>query len=295
MAMDPVLTYRGREIGRADVAFIRELVAAHPEASRRALSYELCEAWGWVQPNGTMSDMLCRGLMLALHRAGHIELPPVRRTPPNNAIARRRPPPVDVDRTPLVGVLADLGPLELRQVRRSAQQEAIFDGLVEEHHYLGYQRPVGEHLKVLVYAAERPVACFAWSSSLPRLKLRDRFIGWSESARARNVQLIAYNNRFLILPWVRVRHLATHLLGRMTRELSQHWQELYGHPIYLAETYVDRTRFAGTCYRAANWIHLGHTAGRGSHAPKTRATRPRKDVLVLPLVRRFRELLGSEA
>ena len=180
-------------------------------------------------------------------------------------------------------------------MRRLAAEEAIFDGLVEEHHYLGYQRPVGEHLKILAYAAERPVACFAWSSSLPRLRLRDSFIGWSPSVRARNVQLIAYNNRFLILPWLRIRHLATHLLGRMTRELSLHWEQLYGHPIYLAETYVDRSRFAGTCYRAANWIHLGRTVGRGNHAPTTQPTRSKKDVLVLPLHKRFRALLSQES
>jgi hypothetical protein len=293
--MEPLLTYRGRVIGRDDVAFIRELVAAHPAASRRKLSYKLCEAWGWVQPNGVMSDMLCRGLMLALHRAGHIELPAVRFKPPNNVVARRRPEPVDIDRSPMVGVLSDFGALELRQVRRSEAEEALFDGLMGEHHYLGHTRPVGEHLKFLVCVNDRPVACFTWSSSLPRLGPRDRFIGWSPLARQRNVQLIAYNSRFLILPWVKIRHLASHLLGRMTRELSPHWEQTYGHPIYLAETYVDSERFAGTCYRAANWTHLGKTTGRGNHAPTRRRTRSKKDVLVRPLVRRFRQLLGSES
>jgi Druantia protein DruA len=292
--MDPVLTYRGRAISRDDVAFIRELIAAHPDASRRGLSYKLCEAWSWVQPNGVMSDMLCRGLMLALHRAGHIELPQVRQRPRNNIVARARPAPVDIDRSPIGGMLAALGGIELRQVRRAGAEEALFDGLVEEHHYLGYTRPVGEHLKFLAYAKERPLACFVWSSSLPRLTARDRFIGWSPSARARNIRLVAYNSRFLILPWVEVRHLASHLLGRMTRELSCQWEQVYDHPILLAETYVDRTRFAGTCYRAANWIHLGKTAGRGNRAPTLRPTRSKKDVLVLPLGRRFREVLGRE-
>ncbi len=293
MDMDPVLTYRGREVGQADVAFIRELIAAHPDASRRALSYKLCEAWGWVQPNGAQRDMVCRGLMLALHRGDHIELPPVRWKPRNNIALRNKPPAVDIDRSPVRGVLSELGALELRQVRRAGDEEALFNGLIEQHHYLGYTQPVGEHLKFLLYAQRRPVACFAWSSSVQRLGPRDRFIGWSPSSRKRNVRCIAYNSRFLILPWVQVRHLASHALGRMARELSSHWEQLYAHPIYLAETYVDRERFAGTCYRAANWIYLGKTTGRGKDAPSKRPTRSKKDVLVLPLTRRFRELLGS--
>lgn len=290
--MDPLLTYRGRDVGGADVAFIRELIAAHPDASRRALSYKLCEAWGWVQPNGALRDMVCRGLMLALHRADHIELPPVRWRPKNNIAVRSRPPPVDIDRSPICGVLSDLGDLELRQVRRAGDDEALFNGLIEQHHYLGYTQPVGEHLKFLLYAEHRPVACFAWSSSIPRLAPRDRFIGWSPAARERNVRCVAYNGRFLILPWVQVRHLASHALGRMTRELSSHWETIYDHPIYLAETYVDRERFAGTCYRAANWIHLGKTTGRGKNALSKRPTRSKKDVLALPLTRRFAKLLG---
>lgn len=293
MCMATVLTYRGREVSDDDVVFIRELIATHPELSRRRLSYKLCEAWGWVQPNGTMKDMLCRGLMLALHRGGHIELPPVRQRPPNNVVARRRPRRVDVDRSPIAGRLSSLGRVELRQVRGTADDELV-NGLIEEHHYMGYQRPVGEHLKFLVLAQERPVACFMWSSSLPKLRPRDRFIGWSAEARARNVQLIAYNSRFLILPWVQVRHLASHLLGRMTRELSAYWSDVYGHPIHLAETYVDRDRFAGTCYRAANWLHIGQTTGRGSHAPTMKATRSKKDILVQPLDKRFREHLSEK-
>jgi hypothetical protein len=290
--MEPVLTYRGRTIGQEDVVFIRELIAAHPELSRRKLSYKLCEAWDWVQPNGRMSDMVCRGLMLALHRAGHIELPAVRCRPRNNITARAKPKAVDIDRTPIRCALSELGPLSVKQVRRSGADERLLEGLLEEHHYLGYKRPVGEHLKFLVTAQDRPVACFVWSSSLPKLRPRDRFVGWSAEARERNVHLVAYNSRFLIMPWVQIRHLASHLLGRMTRELSSHWVDVYEHPVVLAETYVDRTRFAGTCYRAANWLHVGHTTGRGNHAPTHEQTRATKDVLVLPLSRDFREVLS---
>jgi hypothetical protein len=292
--MDVVLTYRGREVGVADVGFIRELIAAHPGASRRALSRKLCVAWGWRQPNGALKDMVCRGLMLALDRAGHIELPPPRWVCQEPS-RRLRPSRVEVDASALHASLADLGPIELRQVRRVGDEERLFDFLIDSHHYLGYRTPVGEHLKFLLYARGRVVACFAWSSTAAKLGPRDGFIGWSESARRCNLHLVAYNTRFLIPPWIHVRHLASHVLGRMTRELSAHWQQVYGHPVYLAETYVDRTRFRGTCYRAANWLHVGRTTGRGKDAPSTKITRTRKDVLVLPLSRDFRRRLQAVA
>jgi len=178
-----VLTYRGRRVTAADIERIRELVAGKPGASRRALSQELARAWGWVQPNGRPSDMVCRSLMPALHRAGLIELPPVRYTPPNPLARRARPVVVEVDSTPLGSDLAGLGPLTFRQVRRT-DEEPLFNGLIEAHHYLGYVQPVGEHLKYIVYAGARPVACFAWSSAPRHLGPRDRYIGWSPETPA---------------------------------------------------------------------------------------------------------------
>ncbi|RLB55677.1 MAG: hypothetical protein DRI90_19285, partial [Deltaproteobacteria bacterium] len=225
--MEPVLTYRGRRVSAADVVFIRELIGQHPKASRRALSKKLCEAWGWVQENGALRDQVCRSLMLELHRAGHIELPPVRFRPPNPLAKRARPVPAQLDRSPIRGRLADLGSLELRQIRRQADQEALFNGLIEEHHYLGYTQPVGEQLKYLVYARQRPVAALAFSSAPRHLGPRDRTIGWSAEQRRANIRLVAYNTRYLIMPWVDVRYLASHLLGRVQRQLSDDWQQLY--------------------------------------------------------------------
>jgi len=289
--MKVVARYRGRELRETDLGVIRDVIAAHPEASRRQLSKLLCQAWDWRQENGQLRDMLCRSLLLVLHRAGHISLPPVRQVPPNNAVLRRRPSPVPVDRTPLVAPLSELGPLEFRQVRRTAE-ERLCEALIAEHHYLGYVRPVGEHLKYLVWARDRVVACFAWSSPPRHLAPRDRFIGWSAEARRRNLRFLAYNTRYLILPWVHVPHLGSHLLGRVARLLSSHWEQRYGHPIYYLESFVDPARFRGTCYRAANWRFLGPTTGRGHNARTNRATQPRKEVLGLPLTRRFRALLS---
>jgi hypothetical protein len=288
--MRVVATYRGRQVSQIDVATIQSLIESNPTLSRRALSKRLCELWNWRQENGALRDMVCRGLMLELHRAGHIELPPVKNTPPNPLANRRRPAPVEVDQSPVQGTLSDLGPLTFYQVRRT-KDEPLFNSLLETHHYLGYTQPVGEHLKFLVKANSRPVACFSWSSAVRHLGPRDRYIGWTPRVRQRNLRLLAYNSRFLILPWFDVRYLASHLLGRMTRALSEHWEQVYEHPVVLAETFVDPTRFTGTCYRAANWVGVGRTTGRGKDDQTNRPNRPKKEVLCLPLHRRFRQLL----
>ncbi len=291
--METLLRYRGREVTDQDASFIQDLIRANLSASRWALSVKLCEAWNWRQPNGNLRDMVCRGLMLALHRAGHIEPPPARRPPRDSHVLRPKPLPVETDRTPLRCRLADLGPLTFLQVRRRPE-EPLFDGLIEMHHYLGYTRPVGEHLKYLVFSGERPVACFAWSSAPRHLGPRDRHIGWSADQLRRNIRFVAYNTRFLIPPWVEVPHLASHLLGRMTRILPGEWQRVYGHPVYFAETFVDPARNRGTCYYAANWVYLGQTTGRGKDDHTNKVNRSIKDVLGLALVRRFRQRLVEE-
>ena len=282
--------YRGREIREEDIVFIRRLIAEHSGLSRRRLSKTLCEAWQWKQTNGALRDMVCRGLLLMLHRAGEIELPPVRYTPPNPLV--RRPPPAAmlIDTTPIRGRLSQLQPIDIQQVRRTPE-EALFNSLLEQYHYLGYEQPVGEHLKYVAWAQGRPLACLAWSSAPRHLGSRDRFIGWSAEARRRNLRFLAYNTRFLILPWVEVPHLASHLLARVAKQLSEDWERLYHHPIYFVETFVDPERFRGTCYRAANWIVLGRTTGRGKNDQTNRPNRSIKAVLGYPLTPRFRELL----
>jgi hypothetical protein len=292
--MQTNICYRHRVVTDSDVAFIRQLVAEHPESSRRDLSKKLCVAWNWVQANGALRDMVCRGLMLKLHREALIELPPVRREMRNPLARRSAPALVSVEAAALQASLAEIRPLEFRQVRRTPQ-EALFNSLIEHYHYLGYTQPVGEHLKYLVFARGRPIACMAFSSAPRHLGSRDRFIGWDKQARLKNIRLLAYNTRFLILPWVTVPHLASHILGRMARVLSADWQRLYGHPIYFVETFIDPARFRGTCYRAANWIYLGQTTGRGKDAPTHKPNRPIKQVLGYPLVKDFRRRLSQLA
>jgi hypothetical protein len=286
------LRYRSRVITSEDILYIRELIAAHPRESRRTISKTLCEAWQWKQPNGALRDMVCRGMLLMLDRAGQIELPPVKFVPRNPLARRVRPAPMRIDRTLVELRLRQIQPLEFAQVRRSGE-EPLFNSLMEEHHYLGYEQPVGEHLKYLVWAQGRPIACVAWSSAPRHIGARDRYIGWSQEARRRNISLLAYNTRFLILPWVRVKHLASHILGQMATRIAQDWQRIYGHPIYFLETFVDPERFRGTCYRAANWVVLGKTTGRGKQSNSYVPNRSIKEVLGYPLTKRFRELLGE--
>lgn len=289
--MDYVLRYRGKNVTAAEVEFIKELIATHPALSRRRLSAKLCQAWNWVQANGQWRSMVCRGLMLVLHRAGWIELPPVRQVSINPLAQRRKPAAVlDLSWEPIQTTVRDLGPIEIRQVRRTSE-EKLFSSLMEAHHYLSYTQPVGEHLKHLVYARGTPLACLAWSSAPRHLAPRDQFIGWTQEQRKAGLSRVAYNTRFLILPWTKVPHLASHLLARVAPVVSADWQKLYHHPIHLLETFIDPGRFRGSCYRAANWIYLGRTTGRGKADLTHRANRSLKELWVYPLTQNFRQQL----
>jgi len=234
-----VLRYRGHEITEQQIASISEMMSANPGISRWKLSRLLCEAWQWKQANGAMRDMVCRSLLLELHRAGHIQLPTVRRTTRNYLAERQLPGVGDRGNRSVRGPLSALRQsLELHQVRRTPQ-EALLNSLVEQYHYLGYEQPVGEHLKYLATANGQAIACLALSSSPRHLGCRDRFIGWDQQTRKRNIHRLAYNTRFLILPWIRVPHLASHLLSRMAARVSADWERVYAHPGHLLETFVE--------------------------------------------------------
>jgi hypothetical protein len=287
------IKYRGKLVTNDDIGFINRLISDHPEDSRRALSKRLCLAWNWVQSNGTLRDMVCRGLMLQLHRAGHITLPEKRGNPHNPFVDRKKPEKVDVDQSPINASLSEIGALKFCQVRRTAS-EKLYNSLIQQYHYLGYCHPVGEQLKYILYSGQRPIACLAWSSAPRHIGCRDRYIGWSQRLRKERIHLLAYNTRFLILPWVRVKYLASHTLGQMAQILSTDWQSVYNHPIHYLETFVDKERFAGTCYKAANWIYLGDTTGRGKNDQTKKPNRSIKSVWGYPLGKQFRRQLGVQ-
>lgn len=288
--MTELLRYRNRIVTSDDVDYLRQLIKDNPNASRRALSQKVCRDWNWVQGNGYLKDMVCRSLMLLLEREGHITLPPRKRVPHNPLAIRKPPKRIVIDQTPIQGPIAGLFPVELRQVRRT-ELESIFNSLIEQHHYLGYTQPVGEHLKYLFFSYDRPIACLSFSSAAYWIDCRDQFIGWSSDSREKNRHLLAYNTRFLILPWVRVPHLASHLLSLCARQINADWQEFYCHPIFWLETFVDTSRFKGTCYQAANWRFLGLTKGTGKDSKLKRSVSV-KAMYGYPLVRNFREKLN---
>jgi hypothetical protein len=290
--MELGIKYRGKIATTEDVAFINNLIKVNPNDSRRALSSKLCKAWNWVQPNGALRDMVCRGFMLELHRAGYIRLPAKKRSPNNPLVNRVKPEQTSIDKSPLSTTLKHILPLRFSQVRRDGQ-EKLFNSLIDQHHYLGYCQPVGEHLKYMVFAGDRAVACLALSSAPRHIGCRDKFIGWDAQTRQRNLFLMAYNSRFLILPWVNVKFLASHILAQLARILPQDWQSIYKHPLYYLESFVDTERFKGTCYKAANWIYLGKTTGRGKNDQTNKPNRSLKAVYGYPLIKDFRKkLLG---
>jgi hypothetical protein len=287
--MQVVLRYKWREVTSADVDLIRQLVADNPGASRRALSFAVCEAWNWKHDNGAPRDAVCRGLLLELHRAGHIELPAPRwasMRPRRHEVIE----PLEIEPVPLEVPLSKLGPLRIDQVRRTPD-EALVKSLIAQYHYLGYVHPVGQRIKYLIRHDDQPIACFTWSSAPRHLGPRDRYIGWDKEARRANVRYVAYQSRFLILPWVKVPHLASHLLGHISRRLSDDWQQVYAHPIYFTETFVDAALYRGTCYRAANWTLMGETQGLGKDNRDKKPNRSIKQVFGYPLVKNFRQRL----
>jgi hypothetical protein len=292
--METITTYRGRNVTASNIAVIKEIIAAHPEGSRRFISQEVCRTWDWRQANGRLKDMVCRSLLLLLQSQGWIQLPPPKCSPSNPLANRQLPVPIKIDQTPIRCSIGDLFPIHLEQVRRTPE-EKLCNSLISQYHYLDYTQPVGEHLKYMAFFHDRPIACLVWSSAPWYIGVRDRFIGWNVTTRKKHLHMIAYQNRFLILPWVQVPHLASHLLAKNRRCLSRDWERIYAHPVHLLETFVDTQRFQGTCYKADNWICVGQTTGRGKLSKSTKAVLPKKAVYLYPLSKDFRQKLHQEA
>jgi hypothetical protein len=284
---------QGRRIQPEDLRQVRELVAGHPEWSRYRLSRELCALWGWRTDTGRWKDMAARTLLLKLAERGWIALPARRGLSPN----RHRlaaPPARSWPTVPRVGSLAEVGPLRIAEVSAQAEGRAEGRAALAQFHYLGYRAPVGENLQYLVRDGQgRLLAVLVFGAAAWKCAARDRWIGWSPAERARGLSRIANNQRFLILPAVEVRHLASHVLGRVARRIAVDWRAKYGHPVLLLETFVERDRFVGACYRAANWQTLGSTQGRSRQDRQRTLRVPVKDVYVYALDADFREALTA--
>ncbi len=284
--MELNVKYQGKSVTLDDLKFINQIIVNNPNASRRQISKLICEAWDWRQANGHLKDMVCRGLLLQLERSGHVKLPVVRFRPNNPLANRRKPATITINKTPLY----DYDQIEIKQVRRTPD-EKLYDGLISEYHYLGYVYPIGEYLKYIFFTNCRPIGCICFSSAVRHLKCRDKFIGWSKAQRESHLHLIGYNTRFLILPWVSIYCLASQVLSKIVKVVSEDWQRYFNHPLYFVETFVDTERFRGTCYKAANWVYLGQTSGRGKNDQTFRVNRSIKAVWGYPLSKNFREVL----
>ena len=289
----PLFTFRGRSISGEQLVTIHQAIETYWHKGRSVISRALCEQWHWVYPHGGLKDQYCRMLLLGLERAGHITLPRQLR-PNNNKNRRRHLPQADLfPPCPLEGRLGEVGPVTMVRASTLAQQRQWWD-VIQTHHYLGGQRIVGSKLYYLAYIQGQLVAALGWGMPAWAVAPRDRFIGWDKQIRRQNLRGIVNNVRFLILPHVRVKYLASHLLARSAQEIARVWQEVHGYPIYLLETFVDSSRFAGTCYRAANWVNVGQTNSPVRQG--TRAVSPGhpKAVYCYPLVRDFRtKLMGQ--
>jgi len=287
MQTEPLM--QGRYLRAQDLAQIRALLVEHPSWHRTRLSRELCELWVWRNEAGRLKDMACRTLLLKLEARGLIGLPPRQRASVNGA-RNRRPAEFAHEVAALDAGLDALRPLRVEPVAPGSAESGLFQWLLHRHHYLGHRNCVGENLKYLVCARQgRPLACLLFGSAAWRCQPRDAFIGWSDAQRQRQLRFLSNNTRFLILPWVRVRHLASHVLSLITRRLSGDWQDKYGHPIHLVETFVERERFAGTCYQAAGWIALGATTGRGRNSSGWTPQGPVKEIYLQALSADFRQ------
>lgn len=289
--MQESVVIQGRQITPSDIVFIQNLISHNPAWHRTQVSRTLCAMWEWKKENGQIKDMACRTLLLKLESLGHIQLPIRRKNPVNHARGKSYSitHPVYDD---IQGGLKSLIPITVEPVWARSESHALFNGLLSRYHYLGFKTTVGENIKYLIRDKyQRPLACLLFGSAAWKTQPRDRFIGWSDAVRKKNVNSITNNTRFLILPWVRVPHLASHILGAVSRRIQDDWIKKYARPVYLLETFVDTERFKGTCYKAANWILVGQTQGRTRNDRYRDIQQPVKHVYVLPIAKDFRRKL----
>jgi hypothetical protein len=283
------ITVQGREITRDDIELICRLIEANPSRHRTQLSKELCLLWDWRTASGQIKDMACRSLLRKLEQRGYITLP--RPRTPGRGSRKVSSPCVPHKTVPIACSLSELQPVSVQLVEDAGLLQ-LFQCLLSRYHYLGFHSTVGENIKYMVFDREQnPLACLLFGSAAWKCAPRDEFIGWDAETRKINLKFVTNNMRFLVLPWVRVPHLASHILGRVARRISSDWIEKYGHPIYLLETFVECDCFRGACYQASNWVRVGQTTGRSRNGhPGLKV--PIKDVYLYPLTKRFREVLS---
>jgi hypothetical protein len=284
---------RGRRIGLQELDLIRSLIGQEGRRGRSHISNRLCEIWDWRQANGRFRQIACRDLLRRLHAKGLIELPPMLSSARRPGYINRVRMPELLDCVPLAGSLTLVRPGVRLELAREPQATQLFNALIGAYHYLGYQQPTGAQLKYLAFHQERPIGCLSFGPSAYKVASRERFIGWSLAQRQQRLPWVVNNDRFLILPWIAVPQLCSWLLSQCLGRLRRDWQEIYGHDLALAETFVEEQRFHGRSYAAANWICLGRTQGRGRNDRFKNTHLPVKTIWVYPLRKDFRAVLST--
>ena len=284
--------YYGRSFTSEEMALLRALIAAHPRPTRFGLSKEFCRRIGWIKPDGGLKDMMARAAMLAMHRDGLITLPPPTRIP-----GRAGPvtfgPDTEPPLFPPPATLDDVRPLTLRPVLGKTREGKLWNEFIARYHYLGYKTLVGAQMRYAVHDRHgQPIAMLGFSTAAWRLAPRDRFIGWSPQLREKNLPLVVDNPRFLILPWIRIPNLGSHILAIIRRRLPRDWAERYNTTPVLIETFVQTPRYTGAVYRASGWIHVGATQGRGRYDRRKLYDKPRKDIWLRPLRKDWKRTLN---
>ncbi len=291
--MERSLTILKRKIGSKELLLIGGLIESAGHLGRTYISKELCRIWDWRLPNGQLRDIACRDLLRRLERKGLIQLPPALKAARRPGYKNKTSLPKGFVATPLSQSLRDFSSIEIEMVRGS-KQESFYNALIAAYHYLGYHQGTGEQLKYIIRGDGHLLACIGFGGAAFKSAARDRHIGWDKMARERHLVNVVDNNRYLILPWIRVPHLASHILGRISRRIRVDWQDYYKREIVLLETFVEQGRFKGTCYKAANWLHIGETTGRGRNDRYSKNSVPIKDIYIYPLNRNYQKILQGD-
>lgn len=282
------------QITSVEIELIQKLISANPTWGRTRLSIELCRIWDWRHPDGQPKAISCRDLLRRLDAKGVIQLP---QKIGKNGLKRGSQNHTQFmlhDTTEIAADIKDVLPVRVETVKERTFQSQEFKSLISRYHYLGFDMTVGENLKYLVSSRQgRLLACLLFGSAAWACAPRDQFIGWNAVSRRNHLIYTTNNTRFLIFPWVKVPHLASHILGLTVRRIAADWQGKYGHPLYLLETFVEKERFKGTCYKAANWIYVGETTGRSRNDRYSNLQVPIKEIYLYPLHRHFQEVLSN--
>ena len=291
--MERSLTIFNRKIGHNELEQIEGLIATAGDRGRTYISKQLCQLWDWRLPNGQLRDIACRDLLRRLERGGLIQLPPRLRAARRPGYKNTTSLPPDFVTTALSQSLVNFSVIEMEMVRGS-QRESLYNGLIDRYHYLGYHQGTGEQLKYIIRGDGHILAAIGFGGAAFKVAARDQHLGWDKEVRERHLVKVVNNNRFLILPQVRVPHLASHILGRISRRIKADWQDYYKRDIVLLETFVEHGRYKGTCYKAANWRYIGQTTGRGRNDRYNRYNVPIKDIYIYPLNRHYQQILRGD-